>query len=192
MKLDGAVFAALACAAPATLVYLFLFGLPNLQHSRYRHALWDIRDDLVDDLLDGRLAMSKASRELLLRIHLAIRYAPEHTIRSAVTSAILLRGVEITALRKILTSKAVPPDQQKLLLAHYEVLEKATVHHLLWGSPSGWLLVAVAQVLPRSEAQRHRREEVQRRASRELSALPRLYPSGPTRVAAPPDLAFAV
>lgn len=190
MTVPGFVLAVLACASPVVLIYLVLFSVPNLQHSRYRHALWDIRDDIVDDVIEGRLTLNKATQELLLRVHLAIRFAPEHTIRSGLTSALLLRGQEIPSLEKILTGKAVPTGEQARLLEHYGALQGATLHHLFFGSPSGWLIVALARLVPRSGLEQ-RKVRVEQAAKKELSALPRLYPDArPTLFQ--PDLAMAI
>ena len=172
MTLPGTVTAMLIVASPFGVIYLVLYALPQMQHSRFRHELWDLRDAIVDDLLDDRLAMSREVRELLLRVHLAIKYAPEHTMRSGITSALLLRDAQnVPNLRKTLEGARLPHEERVRLLMHFETLQKSTVHHLLFGSPSGWAAYAAAALMPA-----RREGRVQRTAEKELSALPRLYP----------------
>ncbi len=181
MTFPGALSALLLVAAPLVGVYLIFFGIPQLQHTRFRHQLWAIRDDLVDDVIDERLSMSPEARELLLRLHLAIKYAPQHTMRSGFTSALVLRGTSVPSLRKTLRQSKLPDAQRRRLLELYERMQQATTRHLLIGSPSGWLVSVAVQVVPsslleRTLLRRARPSEVERRAEKELAALPRLYP----------------
>jgi hypothetical protein len=179
VTVPGEVVAALLIASPLTATYLLFFGYPQLQHSRFRHELWGIRDALVDDVIDGRLPFTREVKDLLLRLHLAIRYAPDHTMRSALSSMLLMRDQEIPNLRKSLTkARGLDAHQRDLLVAHYDGLARATVHHLVHGSPSGWLLNAAAQLVPVSLVSRKRRVRAVDTAEKELSALPRLYPEG--------------
>lgn len=187
MKIDGAILAILVCASPIAATYLVFVALPNLMHSRFRHALWDVRDSIVDDVLDGRLTLNPATRKLLTTVHLAIKFAPDHTMRSGLTSVMLLRGEQIMPLEKVLTSKAVPRDQQPVLIGHYEKMSHATVEHLLWGSPSGWLFVVL--ILPWQMTRQM--IKVRTTATTELSALPSLYPDVKPGIVAR-DLACAV
>jgi len=172
--LSGSVLAVLACASPIAATYLLLVAIPNTMHSRFRHALWDVRDAVVDDVLDGRLELNKATKQLLTTIHLAIMFAPEHTMRSAVMAVSLLKDREIVPLEKVLSSKAVPAQQRPLLLAHYDKVQRATTEHLLFGSPSGWVASLLALVFGPVRRKEHRR--VEKTVKRELSALPSLYP----------------
>lgn len=57
MTVPGELVVALLTASPLTAVaaYLLLFGLPRLQHSKFRHQLWAVRDAIVDDIINGRL-----------------------------------------------------------------------------------------------------------------------------------------
>lgn len=72
MAVPGELGAALFVGSALTATYLLFFGLPVLQHRKFRHELWAVRDALVDDIIDGRLSLSNEARELLLRLHLAI------------------------------------------------------------------------------------------------------------------------
>jgi hypothetical protein len=174
LTLPGWLLAALACAGPVVAVYLLLVAFPELQHSRFRHALWDVRDAVVDDILDHKLDLNPATRQLLTTAHLAIKYAPEHTMRSGATAMLMLRGEEIVPLETVIKSKAIPAAQQERLLVHYEALQAATVRHLLYGAPSGWLSIVLLTLVP--VVKRNRRTDVEVAAKKELSALPRLYP----------------
>jgi hypothetical protein len=155
---------------------LLLFGLPKLQHSKYRHRLWTVRDAIVDDIIDERLSLSKEAQDLLLRVHLSIKYAPDHTMRSALTSMLLLRGQQIPNVRKSLATAKLPVAERELLTAHYEAMRAATVWHLMHGSPSGWLLHAAARVVPLGLVGSARRVKASETADQELGALPKLYP----------------
>ncbi len=57
MTVPGELVAALLTVSPLTASYLLFFGLPRLQHSRFRHELWAVRDAIVDDIIDGRLTL---------------------------------------------------------------------------------------------------------------------------------------
>lgn len=178
MTVPGELVVALLTASPLTAVaaYLLLFGLPRLQHSKFRHQLWAVRDAIVDDIINGRLSMSSEVKELLLRLHLAVEYAPEHTLRSGLTSSLLLRDQDVPNLRKSLAKARLPRAERELLLSHYDAMRLATVEHLIKGSPSGRLLWSAARFAPISVVGRKRRVGATETAEKELAVLPPLCP----------------
>ena len=81
--------------AAAFLPFGLLFQYSNWQHSKFRNRLWNLRDALVDELLDGNIEFSRGARVLLELIETHIRNTRRHTFTDIWIAYLLVRDQEI-------------------------------------------------------------------------------------------------
>lgn len=138
MTATTALVTAMAAAGPILIAYVILIQVPNVQHSLFRHQLWALRDEIVDEILAGRLKRDRSVEMLLSLIETGIHDAPSHTMMSgwvAVrnTRHFLPRG----AVDDIVLSGQAGPERHRVA-EHLARYRKISEHHLKTGAPSGW------------------------------------------------------
>ncbi|WFE32061.1 hypothetical protein [Micromonospora sp. WMMD975] len=176
---SGLMFAILLIAA--FLPFGLVFQYSNWQHSRYRNRLWNIRDSLVDELLDGNIEFSQGTQALLHVIETHIRNTRRHTFTDVMVAVFLLRNVELPPITDLMLDDAVRPEDRKVLMRYFVDFREANFSYLKRSSPSGWL-VGLRLKLNKSRRQpSHDREEHspalrQQVESAELRAIPELAP----------------
>lgn len=134
-----AVTAGLALAGPALLGYVILLQIPAVQHSKFRHQLWAIRDDLVDDALAGRVQRDLPFHMLMALLENGIEDAKRHTMLAAFVE---VRKAGHLVAPDIVNDIVLSGDAGRVRTRIAEYLERYRVvsrHHLYTGAPSGWL-----------------------------------------------------
>ncbi len=127
-----AYFILLACLLSAT--WGIFYSVPDSLVSLFRYKLWRIRDELVDAIRDGRVVDSAESGQLVSVIEETIQHAPQWT---------LLRLLFTPGIARVTRDVAKTTQTRQLDLQSYRVRFAAdVVLHLLYGSPSGWLIGA--------------------------------------------------
>lgn len=179
MSEGSALVLALATTAAVSAWAIVWFHIPNTMHSRYRSKLWEIRDDLVDDLIFSRLHRSAPALALLDVLETTIRYVPRHTITDVGIAALMLRDEDVPGLMDRLLSDEVPPSERVRLTSYLTRFADVSLDHLLWGSPSGWTAQLGWRFLRPMLVRRYERElsrvGVRERTARvEIFGLPRL------------------
>jgi len=139
----------MAIAAPLLACWVVAVQLPGLAHSRYRHALWEIHDDILERLHTGELEAGQtvrvliddldalivtSDRQTLVRLFVASR-RPVPPVQSPIVSDEALLGGDIR-----------PCEQQYLAGVTRQVRDLMT-DHLLRGSCVGWVVAAAVPML---------------------------------------------
>jgi hypothetical protein len=118
--------------------------IPSCNVSMYRYRLWRLRDCLADDVLKGSFQDTIRAQKLVLFIEAVIVLAPQ------------LGPVKLGVMRW--SSRHVPksddpfnlatfdPRDRKIVEARLNELAMFTARHILFGSPSGWILMFVLGV----------------------------------------------
>jgi hypothetical protein len=137
---------------PATAVVLILISttllawvslfkwVPACMRSLYRHALWQLRDNLVDDVLSGRLPYESGVRSQLRLIEAGITHAHECTVgRILITYWWMLRAkasVDVASLR--VDVEGLTEEQALHLRSYEDRFRSCTFRYLFLNSPAGW------------------------------------------------------
>lgn len=123
--------------------------LPYFARSVHRHKLWELRDDIIDAHLDGRLPMQGAVVDLLNVIARTIRAPHRYTMASLVASAAAFPGEFRHHMAQTTPERLA---EREFEMAGFDGAERAlydkfdrrlmrlTARHLVFGAPSGWLL----------------------------------------------------
>lgn len=113
---------------PATLVSLL------------RYRLWRIRDDLFDEIHNGGFMDTREPRLALEELERTIAVAPELTLAKVALAGAIARKRRFVPIPIPNAANAHPDDRPKLeaVIREYRV---RTVAHVVFGTPSGWLIV---------------------------------------------------
>jgi hypothetical protein len=133
--------------AGAALIWAWLtvvFIIPAASASRLRHTLWALRDEIVDDVLFGRLDDSAAAQHLLRGVEGAIRVAPQ--MRFITTAPLFLTQdadrVQAAANARYREMALLDEAQQDRLVDYMDRYLRACARRILIGTPSGFLFGA--------------------------------------------------
>lgn len=133
-----AVTAAMSTAAPFVLAYVALVKVPSVQHSYFRHSLWALRDDVMDDVLAGRLRRDERTAMVLALTTIGIENAKRHTLLAAWVNVRHARHlVDPDMIHTIVLGGEGGPERERLAeyLTRYRRISE---RHLYSGAPSGW------------------------------------------------------
>ncbi len=141
-------FVVVATLVVVVLWAALLFFVPSCLRSEFRYRLWQLRDNVYDDVLAGRLADSELTKLFIIEIEQVIRYSRFYTLVDAWVTPRSPKEI-IDARRRFVT------EQKQLLSAdHLRRFEKyerqagrVVLRHLLFGSPMGWVLFAAASLI---------------------------------------------
>lgn len=139
-----------AILAPVGAVWLVWVSFPNLAHMNYRHELWRIRDEIVDDLLGGDLSESDGVRRLLRSLYFGIERAPRHTLRDAALVFVLIGPDEIMragSLEDFVLGPDVAASERVQLAGYLQRYREASARHMVTGTPLAWIVFAPLRVL---------------------------------------------
>jgi hypothetical protein len=172
----------LMLAAFALMPVVIILQLTRFAHTCYRDRLWRLRDNLVDDLLRGRIERSRGALRLLRLVESNIRVAGRPSLTDVILGLLVLRPQDLPSVSdKILDGSLQPRDREKLA-AYFNQLIKANTRHIYAGSLLGWVVFAcrpLARVLgrvgkkPRSGV----RGNLAQQAERVELRMPELVPS---------------
>jgi hypothetical protein len=121
--------------------------VPSCMQSMFRHRLWRLRDNIVDQIRGDGLAEPGPFRDLVHEVECAIIAAPEVSpFRIG-----LLRAVSGNFMRDAKVESFDPenvhPSDRRLAEAYVAEFRAAFFRQLLFGSPSGWILFLLLVVL---------------------------------------------
>lgn len=122
-------------ASPVLLVY----QVTRMAHSRYRNKLWEIRDDLYDDLRLGRIQRSDGAEIFFNVFERQIRSAGKVSFSDVVLAVKVIGPQQDGMLIDQVLSQVDLPEDRKAIEGYFLALETATRRYLAWGSPSGWV-----------------------------------------------------
>jgi hypothetical protein len=123
---------------------------PRMLKSMSRHKLWQLRDEIVDAIIEGRVERSEAIAVLLGRIETAIQHAEKLSLWRLMfipSPPSEVRGAMRAHFDKAMESVR---EQDKLAICEfYSKFYNLIMGHLSFTSPLGWCLVAIVVcVLP--------------------------------------------
>ncbi len=127
-------------ALVAVTAYVPLRYIPSVATSLFRHHLWRIRDQITMDVRSGALPVDAAVQGLRDEIDVRLRYARKLTAYRLLIVALIARG-RVDAPRAAPSASSLRPDQVARLDAYSAKVGDLTTRHVIWGSPSGWLLL---------------------------------------------------
>ena len=174
----------LEAVALGLLPIFLVFHWSKYAYSKFRSQLWELRDDLTDDFLNGTIEWSPEAEKLLRVIETYIREAPRHSFADVRLAILALKNLDqLSSLEDDILGPRLNPTDRQRMAAYLNRLVAATSWHLVAGSPSGWLAWTWATLRQTfSGANGSRQEEngksLPENAVRvELVEMPRLMPS---------------
>jgi hypothetical protein len=114
--------------------------------STFRHRLWRLRDNVVDQIRGERLVDAEPFRKLVREIECAILAAPEVSPFRITLLRFASRELR-TAKFDYFDPADVDASDRALAEAYVDELRAAFYRQMLFGSPSGWLLLIMLSVL---------------------------------------------
>ena len=120
--------------------YALFVAAPATFRSTYRYSLWVLRDELVDDILSGRISPSPSAMALKDTIESAIRQASSFTLQRVLLATLFARrsGIDTASPQQI---QGLTSQETSQLRAYDGRLLKVSLHHLFLTSPLGWLFL---------------------------------------------------
>ncbi len=115
--------------------------IPSCNVSMYRYRLWRLRDRVADELREGTFQEAEQAKGLLHFIEAVIVLAPE-------LGPVKL-GVMLWSCRHVpdpedpFKLEALSPQDKVLMEERLNELGGLTARHVLFGSPSGWVVTFV-------------------------------------------------
>jgi hypothetical protein len=131
----------LASAAWSGIVYV----VPWCKLSQLRYSLWRLRDDIVDDLVDGRLSEHQCVHETVQDIERSLRYSQDFTLLNVFIARWCSQNDRLPRLVGTHLSELAPEERDRLKSYRKQLFE-VEAHYLLYGSLIGRLLVLL--ILP--------------------------------------------
>jgi len=151
MDWQNGLFLLLALIIAVTAWAGVLFVIPWCQRGQFRQNLWRLRDEITDDVIDGKLSYHPAVNQLREHIDFSIRYAQDITFANLmvvlVSAGRVLRAQIAAAEPGCL--EGLPPDQAARLGEYRRRFGKLVSKHIISGSPSGWLAAILIFLLLR-------------------------------------------
>lgn len=136
---------------------------PALARTIFRERLDAVRDDCMDAVLAGRLAMTEPVEQFLRALKVQNHIARELTLVRVGMIVVSLRriGADFTAAGRGVSFADLKPEERKLLHAYAGRVNAALSSYLVWGSPLGWVLAPLIFILSRLLNARSRRRKHQ-------------------------------
>ena len=132
----------LVAAAWVGIWYVF----PEAELSLFRHRLWRLRDELHCAIRHGEFKQSPEPECLLRNVESIIFLAPEISALTSIVLAMYLRSRPPdprTEQGEIRWSEMNEYDRHALL-PYSRRFDDLLLHHIFFGSPSGWILSGIA------------------------------------------------
>jgi hypothetical protein len=172
----------LVLVALALMPIVTIIQLTHLAHTCYRDRLWRLRDDLVDDLLLGRIEPSQGALRLLRVVETHIRIAGRHSLADLLFALFLLRPKEIPSISDEILGGDIRPTDRATLASYFQRLNQANIWHLYAGSVLGWFVfigLHALRIVPYLGKRRNAgvRPKLTQQAERLELRMPELAPS---------------
>src|SRR4051794_12342083 len=113
--------------------------IPGYLQSRFRYEIWVMRDELADNILDGKYASKDAPVALLEEMETAIRAAAHLTMFRFCVVMRLGRDVDVPE-ENALDLSGVRTSDRRDLERFQERLYHRVTRHLFTGAPIGWVM----------------------------------------------------
>jgi hypothetical protein len=139
-----------AVASLAIASYLFFMVIPRSNRSLFRYDLWKLRDDVVDDVLAGRLPDSRLTQEFIASVETTICAAPSLSLVKWILLPTMPKPLAALRRESVQKERArLTPDQLRLFDEYQTKFRDTFTHHMICASASGWLafLFVVAVLL---------------------------------------------
>lgn len=165
MTIDTVQFVGLMAILAAVAAYSVLVVVPRTMVSLDRYRLWELRDRLVRDIIDGRVESSPAAWQLVRDAEVRIAIAPKFTLARMLITGRALRGLE---LPEWVRDKPVPHGDVEALRAYREELLRINATALITNSVVGWtgfliaIVAALGKVVGRGQATKRLEGRIQR------------------------------
>lgn len=121
--------------------------VPMMLRSISRHRMWEIRDQIADDILHEKIAKSDAAYALLDQIESRIKYA--HRLKLWTIWCFPNPPQELTYefdRRMQEQLKNITDHDREILIEHHWLMAKITFMHVALTSPFGWMISSVSLV----------------------------------------------
>jgi hypothetical protein len=119
--------------------------IPEAEMRLFRHRLWKVRDELHAAIRHGRFKEAEQPDRLLNTVECMIYFAPEISALTSVVIAAYVRSQPATENADTeINWEAMNDYDRHVLLPYSRRFDEVLLHHVFFGSPSGWLLVAIA------------------------------------------------
>src|SRR5664279_2002615 len=123
------------------------FGLikiiPSCNLSMFRYRLWRLRDQLADDVRDGAFQETTQPQVLVRFLEGVIELAPEIGALKLGAMRWSCRHVQSPELFAREVLEALDPRDREIMERRLDELRQIAVRHVLFGSPSGWVLTFI-------------------------------------------------
>ena len=123
----------------------FWLVIPWCQDSIYRYKLWELRDNIKDDIREQKLPLQKDVTDLLELIEGNIRYAKDLRVRNL----ILISSTQPTKIKTYEKPRGINPKQYKRLCEYQDKFIHSSFVHVMLSSLLGWITFLVATCLGR-------------------------------------------
>ena len=134
------LFINLVVLALAAWVSLFIL-VPSCAASRCRYRLWNLRDQIVDQIRHGEFVDSQPAQELVLITELAIEDAPDITAVNAFLFRIATGDLRL--VEDPLGLETLGPQDSRSMEPHIQRLDHILLTKAFLGSPTGWIAALV-------------------------------------------------
>lgn len=115
--------------------------IPSCNVSMYRYRLWQLRDQVVDDVREGVFRDATQPQRLVQFIEGIIVLAPE---LGAVKLAVMRWSCRhVPDAEYPFDLQGLRPQEREIMQARISELGALTARRILFGSPSGWFLMLV-------------------------------------------------
>jgi len=114
--------------------------VPDCATSQFRYRVWRLRDALVDDIRHDKYHDQERARKFVSLFERAIEHASELSLLNVIFLHISRPHNERT---DPLDLKGLDADDVERLAGYREDFERAVAMKALFGTPSGWIFVAV-------------------------------------------------
>lgn len=124
---------------PLVIAYIILVQWPALTDSKYHAKLWNIRDQVMDDVLAGRLAWSPGARNLIAHLESLAHNSREANLLKALllVKMDVIREQELTNFEDIMLGDGTPLTDRTRLLGYLTQAQQVTIEHLPLASIEG-------------------------------------------------------
>jgi hypothetical protein len=112
--------------------------IPSVQHSHFRHALWSLRDDIMDDIRAGRLPRDERTGMLLALAVVGIHDASKHTLFAAWIGNRRVRHLVPPGVVDDVVLGGDGGRERSVLADYLSRYRTISRRHLYSGAPSGW------------------------------------------------------
>lgn len=137
------------------LSFLVFMVLPALARTTFRARLDMARDDCMDAVLAGKLAMSRPVEEFLRSLDVLNRVARQLTfLRVALIVTTLHRlNADVTAYQGVSFAE-LEASERRIMHDLAKKVNVALTRYLMWGSPIGWVIAPLAAYARRQDRKR--------------------------------------